>query len=66
MKAASNGGKLVQRLGLGEQFVENAERLRRLLQEDEDTLLYDCGQFDPKAAQLAGEWVARWTGGELS
>ncbi|MBR2048106.1 MAG: hypothetical protein IKC09_06925 [Oscillospiraceae bacterium] len=58
MKGAGPASKMIQKLGLGDAYVQKAEALRRWMQEDENTLLYECSQFDPQGLSLAREWVA--------
>ena len=58
MKGEGPAGKMIQKLGLGEVYVQKAEQLRRWMRQDANTLLYECGQFDPEGLRLAQNWVA--------
>ena len=58
IKGAGPASKMIQKLGLGDAYVQKAEALRQWMQADENTLLYECGQFDPEGLRLAREWVA--------
>jgi len=57
MKGAAPASKMIQKLGLGEAYVQRAEELRQWMRQDENTLLYECGQFDPEGLGLAQEWA---------
>ena len=57
MKGAGPASKMIQKLGLGEAYVQRAESLRQWMRQDENTLLYECTQFDPEGLRLAKEWV---------
>ena len=57
MKGVAPASKMIQKLGLGEAYVQRAESLRQWMREDENTLLYECAQFDPEGLRLAHEWV---------
>lgn len=57
MKGEGPANKMIQKLGLGEAYVSKADQLRRWMRHDEDTVLYECGQFDPEGLHLAHEWV---------
>ena len=48
---------MIQKLGLGEVYAQKAEGLRQWMRNDEDTLLYECTQYDPEGLRLAREWV---------
>jgi len=61
MKGEGPASKMIQKLGLGDVYVRKAEALRQHLRQDEDTMLYECTQFDPEGERLAREWVARHT-----
>lgn len=60
MKGAGPANKMIRKLGLGEEYENAAEALRCQMRGDEDTLLYECGQFDPEGLRLAREWVSRY------
>ena len=51
---------MIQNLGLGESYVQRAEELRQWMRQDPDTLLYECGQFDPEGLRLAKAWAKRY------
>lgn len=57
MKGAAPATRMIQRLGLGDVYVQKAEQLRQWMRADADTLLYECGQFDPEGLRLACQWV---------
>lgn len=57
MKGEGPASKMIQKLGLGDAYVQKAEVLRQWMRQDENTLLYECGQFDPEGLRLAQEWV---------
>lgn len=56
MKGAGPASKMIQKLGLGDAYVQRAEELRRWMRQDENTLLYECCQFDPEGLRLARQW----------
>ena len=60
MKGESPAGALVEALGLSEEYTRAADRLRSLLRGDENTLLYECRQFDEQALHLAEQWVKEY------
>jgi len=60
MKIAGPANKMIRKLGLGEEYENAAESLRCWMRRDADTLLYECGQFDPEGLRLAREWVSRY------
>lgn len=60
MKGAAPASKMIQKLGLGEAYVQKAESLRQWMRQDANTLLYECAQFDPEGLKLAQEWVCRY------
>lgn len=60
MKGEGPAGSLIEALGLSEAYVRSADRLRNRLQNDENTLLYECGQFDEQALHLAKQWVKEY------
>lgn len=57
MKGEGPANSLVKALGLTEQYTAAAEQLRRWMEEDDDTCLYRCRQFDETATELAKKWV---------
>ena len=57
MKGRGPASKMIEKLGLGEEYVRRAEQLRQRIRSREDAYLYECGQFDPEAESLAKEWV---------
>ena len=60
MKGESPAGALVETLGLSEEYTRAADHLRSLLRGDENTLLYECRQFDKQALHLAEQWVKEY------
>lgn len=57
MKGEGPAGKMIQKLGLGDVYVQKAEALRQWMRQDEDTLLYECSQFDPEGLRLSQQWA---------
>ena len=57
MKGEGPASKMIQKLGLGEAYVQKAESLRQWMRDGENTLLYECTQFNPEGLRLAREWV---------
>ena len=57
MKGVAPASKMIQKLGLGDAYAQKAELLRSWMRHSEDTLLYECTQFDPEGPRLAREWV---------
>ena len=62
MKGEGPASRMIQKLGLGETYVQRAAWLRQRMQQDKDTLLYECGQFDPEGLRLAQQWTAEHIG----
>lgn len=60
MKGVAPASKMLQKLGLGDSYVRKAETLRQWMYQDEHTLLYECGQFDPEGIRLAKDWVTQY------
>lgn len=60
LKGLGPAGALVEALGLSEEYTHAADRLRSLLRVDENTLLYECRQFDEQALHLAEQWVKEY------
>ena len=60
MKGEGPASKMIQKLGLGEVYLQRAESLRQWMRDDDNTLLYECAQFDPEGLRLAGEWVCQY------
>lgn len=60
MKGEGPAGKLVETLGLTEEYELAASRLRHWMQTDADTLLYECSKFDENALDLAEQWVKEY------
>jgi len=58
MKGAGPASKMIQKLGLGDAYVQRAEALRQWMRCDEKTVLYECTQFDPQGLSLAQQWVS--------
>jgi nucleoside-triphosphatase THEP1 len=57
MKGEGPASNMIRKLGLGDTYVQRAENLRQWMRQDENTLLYECTQFDPEGLRLAKEWV---------
>lgn len=60
VKAPESSLALARCLGLGEEYETAAKKLRRLLEQDGQTELYICGQFDPRAQDLVGLWAKEY------
>ena len=60
LKGIGPAGALVEALGLSEAYTRAADRLRSQLRGDENTLLYECRQFDEQALYLAEQWVKEY------
>lgn len=60
VKGKAPATRMIQRLGLGDAYVQRAETLRSWMREDEQTQLYECAQFDPEGLRLAREWAAQY------
>lgn len=60
LKGEGPAGALVEALGLSEEYTCAADRLRSLLRGDENTLLYECRQFDEQSLHLAEQWVKEY------
>ena len=60
LKGEGPSGALIDRLGLSEAYVCAANRLRNRLWKDENTLLYECKQFDEQALHLAKQWMKEY------
>ena len=65
LKGQGPAGALIEALGLSEEYLQAAESLRNRLRNDENTLLYECGQFDKQALHLAKQWVKEYTHEQL-
>lgn len=59
MKGEGPASKMIQKLGLGEVYAQKAEQLRQWMRQDENTLLYECSQFDPEGLHLAQQWTGK-------
>ena len=57
MKGEGPASKMIQKLGLGEEYVSRAGKLRDWMRRDGNTQLYECSQYDPEGLRLAREWV---------
>lgn len=60
MKGEGPSDTLLKTLGLTKQYAAAADRLRQWMEEDPDTCLYRCGQFDETAVELARKWVEEY------
>ena len=60
LKGEGPAGALIRKLGLTEEYEQAADRLRKLLKNDPDTLVYQCGQFDENALRLAEQWTEEY------
>lgn len=60
VKALGAATRMIQRLGLGDLYVQRSQALHRWMEQDENTLLYTCGQYDPEGLRLAQQWAAQY------
>lgn len=60
VKGEGPAGALIESLGLDEEYIRAASRLRQKLQSDPGTLVYQCGQYDERALLLARQWVEEY------
>ena len=60
IKGEGPAGALIESLGLTETYEQAAHQLRQRLQEDADTLVYECSQYDKMALLLAKQWVEEY------
>ena len=60
MKGTGPASGMIRKLGLGDVYTQRAEQLRLWMRADEDTVLYECAQFDPEGLRLAREWVGQY------
>ena len=60
IKGKSPASALIQTLGLGRKYDKALARLRDRLGNNENTLLYECSQFDEQALYLAENWVKEY------
>lgn len=60
MKGEGPAGSLVRALGLTREYEAAVSNLRKYLNQDKDSLLYECGQFDKTALLLARQWVEEY------
>ena len=57
IKGEAPANALVRTLGLTQEYELAAAQLRLHLQEDPETLVYSCTQFDPQALELTAAWA---------
>ena len=60
LKGEGPAGKLIEKLGLAEEYETAVCRLRHRLQADENTRVYTCEQYDVHALELARNWVEQY------
>ena len=60
MKGEGPARALIDALGLSEAYAHTANHLRNQLQSNENTLLYECRQFDKQALHLATQWAEEY------
>lgn len=60
LKGEGPAGKMIQSLGLEQDYSRKAEALREWMRQDENTLVFECGQFDPEGMELARQWAAEY------
>lgn len=60
MKGEGPASKLIQALGLSEEYERAANKLRSWMQHNEDTMLYECTKFDETAFLLAQTWAKEY------
>jgi nucleoside-triphosphatase THEP1 len=51
---------MTEKLHLRQNYTVAAQALRQKLQEDPDTLIYECGQYDKNALLLARQWAEEY------
>ena len=51
---------MTEKLHLRQDYTVAAQALRQKLQEDPDTLIYECGQYDKNALLLARQWAEEY------
>lgn len=57
IKGEGAAGALIDKLGLTEEYQSAVGKLRQLLRNDPNTLVYECTQYDENALLLARQWV---------
>lgn len=60
VKGQGPASKLIEALGLSEEYARAADALRQRLGKDQNTLLYECGRFDENARRLAAQWAEEY------
>ena len=60
IKGEGPAGALIESLGLTEEYERAAYQLLQRLKTDDDTLVYECGQYDEKALCLVKQWVEEY------
>ena len=60
LKGDAAASAMIRKLGLAEDYALAASALRTLLAEDENTMIYTCGQYDPHALELCRAWVKEY------
>ena len=60
IKGEGPAGALIDKLGLTEEYHSAAGKLRQLLRNDPNTLVYECTQYDENALLLARQWAEEY------
>lgn len=60
IKGQAPAAALIRTLGLPEEYAKAAGNLRDFLENDPDTLVYSCSQFDETARNLAVQWCREY------
>ena len=60
LKGQAPAAALIRTLGLPEEYAKAAGNLRDFLENDPDTLVYSCSQFDETARNLAVQWCREY------
>ena len=57
IKGEGPAGKLIDKLGLTEEYETAVSKLRQQLRNDPNTMIYECTQYDENALHLARQWT---------
>ena len=57
IKGDGPAGKLINKLGLTEEYEIAVSKLRKQLRNDPNTMIYECTQYDENALHLARQWA---------
>ena len=65
IKGNGPAGALIRTLGLTQEYESAIRKLRQMLMEDPDTLVYECTQYDKEALRLTRQWTEEYLHGNL-